>query len=81
MGAKNGANLSKAAKLSFAISDNSGIKAYRAELDGKWLMFARRGNVISYTFDEHCKPGKHSLRMLVTDIAGNTKEQTFTFTR
>jgi murein DD-endopeptidase MepM/ murein hydrolase activator NlpD len=81
LGVKSGANLSKAAKLSFAISDDSGIKAYRAELDGKWLMFARRGNVISYTFDEHCKPGKHSLRLLVTDIAGNTKEQTITFTR
>lgn len=78
---KNGADLSKASKISFAISDNSGIKAYRAELDGKWLMFSRKGNVISYTFDEHCKPGKHSLRLLVTDIAGNTKEQTITFRR
>lgn len=80
-GVKSGANLSRAAKLSFAISDNSGIRAYRAELDGKWLMFSRRGNVISYTFDEHCKAGKHSLHLLVTDIAGNTKEQTITFTR
>jgi murein DD-endopeptidase MepM/ murein hydrolase activator NlpD len=80
-GVKNGSDLSKATRISFSISDNSGIKSYRAELDGKWLMFSRKSNVITYTFDEHCRPGKHSLRMIVTDIAGNTNEQTITFTR
>jgi hypothetical protein len=78
---KNGANLSKAAKLLFSISDNSGIKNYRAELDGHWLMFSRKSNVITYTFDEHCPSGAHNLKLTVTDIAGNVSTKTFNFTR
>ncbi|SKD07712.1 Peptidase family M23 [Chitinophaga ginsengisegetis] len=71
LGVKPGAVLSKAAKLSFAMNDASGIKSYRAELDGKWLLFSRRGNVLTYTFDEHCPPGAHMLVLKVTDVAGN----------
>lgn len=80
-GVRNGAVLSRASKLSFAFSDASGIKSYRAELDGKWLLFSRKSNVITYTFDEHCPKGKHTLKLSVTDIAGNVAEQTITFTR
>lgn len=78
---KSGANLSKAGKISFSISDGSGIKSYRAELDGKWLMFSRKSNVITYTFDEHCPSGNHNLKLIVTDIAGNVSTKTFNFTR
>lgn len=78
---KPGANLAKASKLSFAMSDASGIKEYRAELDGKWLMFSRKGNVLTYTFDEHCGPGSHVLVMKVTDIAGNVGSYRLTFKR
>ncbi|MDQ0108067.1 murein DD-endopeptidase MepM/ murein hydrolase activator NlpD [Chitinophaga terrae (ex Kim and Jung 2007)] len=78
---KPGANLAKASKLSFAMSDASGIKEYRAELDGKWLMFSRKGNILTYTFDEHCGPGSHVLVMKVTDIAGNVGSYRLTFKR
>ncbi|MET3874772.1 M23 family metallopeptidase [Chitinophaga sp. OAE865] len=81
LGVKPGAVLSKAAKISFAMSDASGIKNYRAELDGKWLMFSRRGNVLTYTFDEHCQPGAHVLVMKVTDIAGNEGSYRLSFKR
>src|SRR5699024_4737871 len=48
----NGSNLAHAKNITFKISDSkSGIADYRAELDGKWLMFARKGNTIFYTFD------------------------------
>lgn len=81
LGVKPGAVLSKAAKISFAMSDASGIKNYRAELDGKWLMFSRRGNVLTYTFDEHCQPGAHILVLKVTDIAGNEGSYRLSFKR
>lgn len=71
----------KTRRIAFSMSDASGIKSYRAELDGKWLMFSRRSNVISYTFDEHCLPGAHTLRLTVTDIAGNESVYTLNFNR
>lgn len=81
LGVKPGANLSKAAKIAFAMNDASGIKSYRAELDGKWLLFSRRGNVLTYTFDEHCQPGTHILVMKVTDVAGNEGTYRLSFKR
>jgi hypothetical protein len=80
-GIRNGANLGRAARLSFRMNDNSGIKSYRAELDGRWLMFSRKGTVLTYTFDEHCPPGEHTLKLTVTDIAGNEGVHTLTFKR
>ena len=81
LGVKPGANLSHASKISFAMRDASGIKSYRAELDGKWLMFSRKGNVLTYTFDEHCQRGPHVLVMKVTDIAGNEGSYRLSFKR
>ncbi|MCW3461972.1 M23 family metallopeptidase [Chitinophaga nivalis] len=81
VGVKPGANLAKATKLSFAINDASGIKSYRAELDGKWLLFSRRGNVLTYTFDENCPAGTHSLVLKAKDAAGNEGVYRFSFKR
>lgn len=76
------ADLSKAQTISFRISDaKSGVAAYQGELDGKWLMFARKGSTIYYTFDEHCPPGAHTLTMRVRDAAGNVTEKTYHFKR
>ena len=63
------------------MSDANGIKSYRAELDGKWLMFSRRSNVLTYDFDNHCPAGNHTLTLTVTDLAGNASVYTFKFTR
>ncbi|TWF44257.1 peptidase M23-like protein [Chitinophaga polysaccharea] len=81
LGVKPGANLAKATKIAFAMNDASGIQRYRAELDGKWLLFSRRGNVLTYTFDEHCQPGTHVLVMKVTDVAGNEGTYRLSFKR
>ncbi|WP_158266897.1 M23 family metallopeptidase [Chitinophaga niastensis] len=81
LGIKPGANLAKATKLLFAMNDASGIKSYRAELDGKWLMFSRKNNVLTYTFDEHCPAGTHTLVMKVMDLAGNEGTYRLTFRR
>jgi len=80
-GVRNGSNLAAATKLSFSMTDGSGISSYRAELDGKWLMFSRKSNVLTYTFDEHCPAGMHTLNLTVTDLAGNESTYTLNFKR
>jgi hypothetical protein len=78
---KSGMSMNKLGKISFSVSDASGIKSYRADLDGKWLMMSRKSNVITYTFDEHCLPGNHTLVLTVIDIAGNEASYTINFKR
>lgn len=83
VGWKNGSLLSSAKRLVLKCKDDLGeVDSFRAELDGQWLMFAKRaGDYFIYTFDEHCSKGTHSLTVTVTDIAGNTTTKTYTFRR
>lgn len=59
------------------------IVSFRAELDGKWLRFARVKNDFVYIFDEKCPKGSgsHTLKVTTVNTAGNTNTQTFTFNR
>lgn len=59
------------------------IVSFRAELDGKWLRFARVKDDFIYTFDEKCSKGSgsHTLKVTTVNTAGNTNMQTFTFQR
>lgn len=59
------------------------IESFRAELDGKWLRFARVKDDFVYIFDEKCPKGSgsHTLKVTTTNTAGNTNVQTFTFQR
>ncbi|WET47741.1 M23 family metallopeptidase [Chryseobacterium indologenes] len=59
------------------------IVSFRAELDGKWLRFARVKNDFVYIFDEKCPKGSgsHTLKVTTINSAGNTNTQTFTFQR
>ncbi|KFF28592.1 M23 family metallopeptidase [Chryseobacterium vrystaatense] len=59
------------------------IVSFRAELDGKWLRFARTKDDFVYIFDEKCPKGSglHTLKVTTTNTAGNTNTQTFTFQR
>lgn len=75
-------NLSKAKKISFKVTDNlTSVQQFKAELDGQWLRFVRVGNVFTYSFDEHCSKGKHSLVISASDENNNSRNYTFTFTR
>jgi len=77
-----GANLSAASKISIYVrDDNSVVKNFRAELDGKWLRFVQRGNTFTYIFDEKCSRGEHQLKFSVEDEAGNKTVQNYSFTR
>jgi hypothetical protein len=81
-GLKNNANLPKAAQINLFVTDNfKKIKQFRAELDGRFLMFSQRGNRFTYNFDEYCGSGEHNIKITVSDIAGNQTVQTFHFTR
>jgi Peptidase family M23 len=77
------ADLSKATRIAFIPKDdNKEIKNFRAELDGKWLMFTNdKGRLFIYKFDEMCGRGKHELKVSVQDEAGNTTEKIYHFTR
>ncbi|MEY8761523.1 M23 family metallopeptidase [Chryseobacterium tongliaoense] len=59
------------------------IVSFRAELDGRWLRFARVKDDFVYTFDEKCPKGsgQHTLKVTTTNTAGNTNTQIFTFQR
>jgi hypothetical protein len=65
-------DLSQASRIIFVPTDNFGIKSFRAELDGKWLLFTNdKSRAYIYSFDERCTYGVHSLKVSVSDLAGN----------
>lgn len=75
-------NMSKARSIAFRATDNlTSVKSFRAELDGRWLLFEQRGSVWTYTFDAHCPKGKHTLVVKATDENGNEAKASYTFTR
>lgn len=66
-------NLTKARSIVFIPTDNfKVIKKFRAELNGKWLMFTNdKGKRWVYVFDENFPRGNHELKVTVEDEAGN----------
>jgi murein DD-endopeptidase MepM/ murein hydrolase activator NlpD len=81
-GLTEGANIRSFTKITVAVRDNyPAIKNFRAELDGKWLMFSQRGKTFTYKMDERMNPGPHTLVLSVDDEAGNRTQKTIRFTR
>ncbi len=78
----NGGSLSGKKMFALLIKDDvEDVKNFRVYLDGKWLLFSRKSDFFIHTFDEKTTSGKHELRVLVDDEAGNTAEKKFTFYR
>jgi hypothetical protein len=77
------ANLRRSSRIAVVITDNyKKIKSFRATLDGNWLLFTNdKAKAFIYHFDEHCKPGKHELKIFTEDEAGNTASSVVHFTR
>ncbi len=68
--------MTRFSKLRVKISDvGSGIKKYKGQIDGKWILMeyeAKKG-VLTYDFsDKKFKKAKHTLKVTVTDNVGNT---------
>ncbi len=65
--------------LKFRIGDNmSGIGNYCGYINDKWVLmeFSQKGNLLTYTFDEHLKPGINKFVLVVTDKKGNEARYT-----
>ena len=70
----NGKNMRKNSGIMLKISDNlSGIKSYRGEIDGKFVImeYEYKDATVTHWFDG-ITPGKHHFKFTVTDDAGNT---------
>jgi hypothetical protein len=77
------ANLHKSTRIAVLVTDNfKKIKNFRATLDGNWLLFTNdKAKAFIYHFDEHCKPGKHELKIYTEDEAGNSSSSVLHFVR
>ena len=75
--------ISSAKTLKVKISDiGSGIKNYRATIDGKWILmeYNHKKRVLTYKFsDKKLVGSKHIFKIVVSDNVGNTKELSTTF--
>jgi hypothetical protein len=83
VGWKNGQAFDKKAfDLSLSCTDGTGsIGTFRAELDGQWLLYDRKGTAITLHIPARCKPGKHQLSISLTDMAGNNTLRNFSFVK
>ena len=82
---KNNQQLSKFRYLKFRVSDKlSGVKFYRGEIDGKWVLLeydAKKG-LLTYDFNDKKLVGKkHTLKVTVIDNVHNTNVYIATFYR
>ena len=82
-GFKDGMNVSKLNRIAFSATDNAKeIGQFTGYIDDNWILFSNdKGRVFVYTFDQYCPPGEHSLKIIVTDLVGNTTEKKYRFTR
>ncbi len=82
IGSKDTINLSAASRILFSPTDISGIKNFRAELDGSWLLFTNdKSRNWIYNFDERCPYGVHHLKVMVEDLVGNRTIKEWWFKR
>jgi hypothetical protein len=73
-------DLSAASRIVLVPTDNFGIKSFRVELDGKWLLFTNdKSRAYIYNFDERCSYGVHLLKVSVADLAGNVTVKNWWF--
>ena len=72
-------------ELRFKITDNeSGIKSYRGEIDGEWILleYEPKTDILNYNLnDKKFTTAKHNLKITVTDNVGNTNILNTTFFR
>ncbi|HTN45139.1 MAG TPA: M23 family metallopeptidase [Flavipsychrobacter sp.] len=75
-------DLSKVSTIRFSVKEETtSIKDFRAELDGKWILFEPFDGVYVYKFDEYCTKGKHELIIKVKDENENERVIRYNFIR
>ncbi len=82
---KNNQSLTKKNSLMVRISDKgSGIKSYRGEIDGEWILmeYKPKKSTLTYNFsDKKLIGNEHTLKVTVTDNVKNSTTFTSTFSR
>ena len=82
IGWTNGSNLRGKPSISILAKDAiSDLSFFRAELDGKWLLFSRKSDYFIHSFDDRTTPGSHTLKVVIADEAGNITEKVFAISR
>ncbi|MFN4298377.1 MAG: M23 family metallopeptidase [Thermaurantimonas sp.] len=77
-------NMQKVPVIRFRIVDDlSGIKSYRMEIDGKWVLaeFDGKTGLLFFPFEHAASGKKHEINVRVTDAVGNTSEYKTTIFR
>jgi murein DD-endopeptidase MepM/ murein hydrolase activator NlpD len=77
-------DLSKAKRIGIIARDDlSGIRKYRAIIDGKWVLceYEFKENLLFYTFDDSLSKGNHTFTIEVSDDKQNKSTFTFIFCR
>jgi hypothetical protein len=74
--------LTGAKEIRFRATDAmTSVKQFRAELNGKWLLFEQSGHTFFYRFDDRCPKGRHNLKITAWDESGNKTVFHYPFTR
>ncbi|MCY7420643.1 MAG: M23 family metallopeptidase [Chitinophagaceae bacterium] len=82
VGWTNGSNLRGKPGITIQAKDAvSELSFFRAELDGKWLLFSRKSDYFIHRFDDRTSPGSHTLQIVIADEAGNITKKAFTINR
>jgi hypothetical protein len=71
-------------EIRFMVYDNlSGIKSYKANIDGKWVLleYDAKSNAMFYFFDDKIATGTHVFKIEVFDKKNNKNEYQFSFKR
>lgn len=76
-------NLGSTNQIIILVKDNyKKIKNFRATLDGNWLLLSNdKARAFVYKLDEHCRQGKHELKIYAEDEAGNSASAVYHFVR
>jgi len=81
---KDNVDFKNAKVIGIKATDNfSGIKKYRATIDGKWVLceYEMKKDLLFFTFDNTILPGKHTFNIEVADDKNNVSSWTCSFTR
>jgi hypothetical protein len=77
-------DLKKSKTIGIKATDNlSGIKKYRATIDGKWVLceYEAKQDLLFYTFDDKVASGRHTFAIEVTDDKSNVARWSCEFVR
>ena len=69
--------------IKLSIKDSgSGIKSYRGEIDGKWILmdYDYKTKLLRFDIDKNLSKGKHNFTLEVMDNVGNTTKYKAGFT-